>query len=235
VELSEIVPVPGVGRVFRQTLRPGLADASPSGRVRLDGLARWVQDIAYADVNDADVQDESVWVVRRMRIRIERFPRFGEDVRALTFCSGFGRLWAERRVDFESDAGRVEVTGVWVHLNPRSGLPAALPKSFDRLWAESAQGRKVKARLRHPNPDGDELPTPWFFRRSDADVADHVNNAAYWEPVEEHLGEPESLDAEIEFREPAQPGPARVLRGRDGTSWITAENGRVHASVVFAS
>jgi acyl-ACP thioesterase len=62
-----------------------------------------------------------------------------------------------------------------------------------------------------------------------------VNNAAYWEPVEEHLGEPESLDAEIEFREPAQPGPARVLRGRDGTSWITAEDGRVHASVVFAS
>jgi acyl-ACP thioesterase len=234
VELSEIVPVPDVGRIFRRELRPGLADAAPSGRVRLDGLARWVQDIAYADVDDAQVADESVWVVRRMRFRVERFPRFGEDVEALTFCSGYGRLWAERRVDFRSESGRVEITGVWVHLNPRSGLPAPLPESFDRLWAESAQGRKVKARLRHPNPAGDEAASEWFFRRSDVDIAQHINNAAYWAPIEEVLGDPDAMDAEIEFREPAQPGPARILVG-DGIRWITAEDGRVHASVVFGN
>jgi acyl-ACP thioesterase len=91
VELSEIVPVPEVGRVFEQAMRPGLADATPSGRVRLDALARWVQDIAYADVEDAEVVGDSVWVVRRMRIRVERFPRFGETVRGRTFCSCFGR------------------------------------------------------------------------------------------------------------------------------------------------
>jgi acyl-ACP thioesterase len=232
VELSEIVPVPEVGRVFRRTIRPGLADAAPSGRIRLDGLARWVQDLAYADVDDAQVADESVWVVRRMRIRVERFPRFGEDVQALTFCSGYGRLWAERRVDFESDSGRVEVTGVWVHVNPATRLPAPLPESFDRLWAESAQGRKVKARLRHPNPAGDERVGDWFFRRSDADIAEHVNNAAYWEPIEETLGDPAAYDAEIEFREPAQPGNARILNG-DRVTWIAAEDGRVHASVVL--
>jgi acyl-ACP thioesterase len=233
VELSEIVPVPAVGRIFRHALRPGLADSAPSGRVRLDGLARWVQDIAYADVEDAGVEDESVWVVRRMRFRVEGFPRFGEDVESLTFCSGYGRLWAERRVDFHSASGRVEVTSVWVHIDPRRQLPAPLPESFDRLWAESAQGRKVKARLRHPNPSGDESAREWFFRRSDADVADHVNNAAYWEAIEETLGEPEQLDAEIEFREPAQPGPVRVLSGTDGVTWITATDDRVHASVVF--
>jgi acyl-ACP thioesterase len=233
VELSEIVPLPEVGRIFRRTLRPGLADAAPSGRIRLDGLARWVQDTAYADVEDAGVANESVWVVRRMRIRVERFPRFGEDVQALTFCSGFGRLWAERRVDFESTSGHVEVTGVWVHVNPATALPAALPESFDRLWAEAAQGRKVKARLRHPNPSGDESASDWFFRRSDADIAAHVNNAAYWEPIEETLGDPDALDTEIEYREPAQPGPARVLRGADGATWIAATDGRVHASVLF--
>ena len=233
MELSEIVPVPSVGRIFEQTLHPGLADAAPSGRIRLDGLARWVQDIAYADVEDAGVEDESAWVVRRMRVRVERFPRFGETVRALTFCSGFARLWAERRVNFESDSGRVEITSVWVHLDPRKRLPAPLPESFDRYWAESAQGRKVKARLRHPNPSGDEPASHWFFRQADADVADHVNNAAYWEAIEETLGDPGSVDAEIEFREPAQPGDARILRAPDGTVWVTAADGRVHASVVF--
>src|SRR4051812_10914991 len=53
VELSEIVPVPDVGRIFERPLRPGLADAASSGRVRLDAIARWVQDLAYADVEDA--------------------------------------------------------------------------------------------------------------------------------------------------------------------------------------
>jgi acyl-ACP thioesterase len=233
VELSEIVPLPPAGRVFEQALRPGLADAAPGGRVRLDGIARWVQDIAYADVEDAGVVGMSAWVVRRMRIRVERFPRFGEPVRALTFCSGVGRLWAERRVDFDSDSGRVEVTGVWVHLSPQSRLPVPLPQAFDDIYAESAQGRRVKARLRHPNPTGEEAATRWFFRRSDADLADHVNNAAYWEPIEEQLTDPESFDAEIEFREPAQPGDVLVLRGADGSAWIAAQDGRVHASVVF--
>lgn len=232
-ELNEIVPLPPVGRVFEQTLRPGLADATPSGRVRLDALARWVQDLAFADVEDADVLHESAWVVRRMRIRVERFPRWGERVRARTFCSGAGRLWAERRVDFDSDSGHVEIAGIWVHLNPESRLPTPLPESFDRVYAESAQGRKVKARLRHPNPTGDEPATPWFFRQADADLADHVNNAAYWEPVEEELGDVAAIDAEIEFREPAQPGTAVILRG-DGCLWITADDGRVHASVLFA-
>ena len=171
-----------------------------------------------------------------MRIRVERFPRFAEPVHGLTFCSGYGRLWAERRVIFESDSARVDVSGVWVHLNPRSRLPAPLPESFERLYAESAQGRRVKARLRHPNPSGDEHRIAWFFRATDADVAAHVNNAAYWEPLEELLAgasEPEAFDAEIEFREPAQPGPALLLQGANGALWITSEDGRVHASLAF--
>src|SRR5438270_3406685 len=93
----ELVPVPADGRVFSESVRPGLADCSPSGRVRLDALARWLQDVAYADVDDAGVASHAVWVVRRARIRVQRFPQFGERVELATFCSGIGRAWAERR------------------------------------------------------------------------------------------------------------------------------------------
>jgi acyl-ACP thioesterase len=110
-----------------------------------------------------------------------------------------------------------------------------LPEYFEGLYAPSAQGRKIKARLHHPGPP-DGVPTnPWRFRASDADLADHVNNAAYWEPLEEELAagtEPASLDAEIEFREPAQPGDAAIVRG-DGALWIAAPDGTVHASIAF--
>jgi acyl-ACP thioesterase len=110
-----------------------------------------------------------------------------------------------------------------------------LPEYFEGLYAPSAQGRKIKARLHHPGPPDDAPTNPWRFRASDADLADHVNNAAYWEPLEEELAagtEPASLDAEIEFREPAQPGDATVARG-DGALWIAAPDGTVHASIAF--
>jgi acyl-ACP thioesterase len=35
-------------------------------------------------------------VVRRLRIKVEHFPRFGEDLELRTFCTGIGRFSAER-------------------------------------------------------------------------------------------------------------------------------------------
>ena len=86
-------------RAFSQPRRPGFADCAPSGRVRLDALACWLQDVAYGDVQDAGMDEAAVWVVRRTRIRVNRFPRFGERFDLTTFCSGIGRMWAERRTD----------------------------------------------------------------------------------------------------------------------------------------
>ena len=238
MDFTEIVPLPGVGRLFEQSLRPRLDDAAPSGRVRMDAIARWVQELAYADIEDAGVADQSAWVVRRMRILVERFPRFGDHLRGVTFCSGFSRLWAERRTRFEGGGAVVEVASLWVHLDPETLRPVPLPESFDSLYAPAAQGRRIKARLHHPGPPDGAASTPWRFRATDADIADHVNNAAYWEPLEEELAasdtEPDSLDAEIEFREPAQPGDAAVARG-DGALWIAAPDGTVHASIAFRS
>ena len=96
---DELAPRHPEGRAFTQTRLPGFADCAPSGRVRLDALACWLQDVAYADVADAGLERAAVWVVRRTRMRVNRFPRFGERFELTTYCSGFGRMWAERRTD----------------------------------------------------------------------------------------------------------------------------------------
>jgi acyl-ACP thioesterase len=43
----------------------------------------------------------------------------------------------------------------------------------------------VKARLVHPEPGADADRRSWAVRHTDLDVLNHVNNAAYWEAVEE--------------------------------------------------
>jgi acyl-ACP thioesterase len=67
-------------------------------------------------------------------------------------------------------------------------------------------------------------------------VAGHVNNAAYWQPLEEELlggKDPDGIDVEMEFRNPAQPGEKLVL-GDGERRWIVAGDGNIHASAVLS-
>lgn len=241
VIVSELVARPERGRIFSETARPGLADCAPSGRVRLDALARFTQDIAYADAVDAGLSEAARWVVRRTRIRVERFPRFGQPLVMTTFCSGLGRMWAERRTTIVADDGggedgRVEVVSLWVHLDPASGRPTPLHDDELGMWGESTGGRKVTARLHHPAADGTEDRSPWRFRGTECDLAGHINNAAYFQPLEEELiedGELSSIDVEIEYRSPGQPGDAVVVRN-GACRWIVSPRGETYASLLVA-
>jgi acyl-ACP thioesterase len=232
---SELVPEPSAGRVFERELRPGIADVSRSGRARLDAIARWLQDAAYADLVDAGFEGRGAWIVRRTRLRVEAFPRFGDDLTLRTFCSGIGRFSAERRTDVTSAGGaRVQAVALWICLDPEAGRPMRFPEDFVAAYAPSANGRDANVRLRHPDPPPDAGREPWRFRAIEVDAAGHVNNSHYWVPLEEDLAagpEPEVIDAEVEYRDPAQPGEVVVLRqGR--SRWIASPAGELHASVL---
>ena len=232
------VTLPTAGRVFRHRDRVTLADVSPAGRARLDALARWLQDAAYDDSRDSGLDDSGVWIVRRLALRVRRFPRLLDEIEIATFCSGVGPLWAERS-SLVMSAGEVAVEAVslWVHLRPGSPRPQPLPTGFDAVYGRSAMGRRVRARLRHPpEPPAGAAARPWRFRGADLDLAGHVNNAAYWEALEDELvaREPAAgLAAEIEHRAPAGPGEATVLA--DGPMrWIAAPDGIVVATLSAA-
>jgi acyl-ACP thioesterase len=230
---------PGI-RIFGQDRRPGFADCAPSGRMRLDALACWLQDVAYADVEDAGLHDVAVWVVRRTRIRVNRFPRFGERFSVTTFCSGIGRMWAERRTDIRSavyaeSVPDVQAVSLWVHLDPEHWRPSPLTETELSTYTAMQPPRRVTARLRHPGPDGGDDHGGWTFRATECDIADHVNNAAYWAPLEDELvrrDDPQSLDVEIEYRTPAQPGPKRLL-GDGPMRWILGDEDELHASILL--
>ncbi len=239
---AEFVAPPEDGRVYSHELSPGFADTAPSGRVRLDAVARWLQDVAYADVADAGIERAAVWVVRRSRIAVGEFPRFGERFSLATFCSGLGRMWAERRTNvirLGEQRPCVEAVSLWVHLDPGTWRPTAVTPGELEVYGGAAGGRRVTARLRHPAPvtpvNGDSR-SQWTFRAIDCDLADHVNNAAFWQPLEEELlagAEPDRIDAEIEYRTPAQPGIVEVVR--DGAKrWLIDREGETLASIIVA-
>jgi acyl-ACP thioesterase len=229
-----LVPPPPRGRVYTHSANVGIGDAVPAGRARLDAIGRWLQDAAYLDVVDAGLDDRGSWVVRRMRMNVERFPRFGEPLELRTFCSGASPLAAERRTTITSAQGLVEAVATWVFLDNDSGRPKRLGPEFETVYGESADGRRAQTRLRHGPPTAGADRVAWRFRAADLDVAAHVNNAAYWAVAEELMAtapDPAGVDVEIEFREPAQAGDALVERD-GGSLWISSERGTLHASIV---
>ena len=72
--MTTMVPLPDVGRRFSPCRRVRLGDASPGGRLRLDAVARYLQDVANDDAEDAGLANPASWVVRRTTIEVRPRP-----------------------------------------------------------------------------------------------------------------------------------------------------------------
>ncbi len=153
-------------------------------------------------------------MVRRLRIRVERFPRFGEDLVVRTFCSGIGRFSAERRTTVAADGGSalVEAVALWICLEPESLRPMRFPPDFVEVYAKSAAGRDANVRLRHPEPPEGAERSSWIFRAVDIDAAGHVNNSHYWAVLEEEPAAEAAAEAVAAEARPTTPGRDESLK-----------------------
>lgn len=205
---TELLPIPRTGRVFTAERTVRLGDVDGRGELRLDAIARYLQDVASDDALDAGLPNAMGWLVRRTMIRVDAPATLNQSVTATTFCTGSGRSWAERRTSLSgADGGRIEAVSLWVQVDVESGRPSRLGDEFHARYGEAAAGRVVSSKLRLPRPPTGAATRPWAFRETDLDPFAHVNNAAQWAFVESALVEPG-----ISGPEPGDAGPDRSRR-----------------------
>ena len=205
---SKFVDRPTIGRVVTTTRPVRLGDVDTRARLRLDAVARYLQDIATDDATDAELDDAFGWVVRRTMIEVHRAAGLGEHLELATFCAGTGRSWAERRTSIIGERGAaIEAVSLWIRIEPASGRPTGLGDDFVAAYGAAAAGRRVSSRLQLPDPPPGAHRRPWELRRVDLDPLGHVNNAAQWAIVEEILPADESRRglAEVEHRAAVDP------------------------------
>lgn len=214
--MEELCPRPASGRTFTTSYRVRLSDMDARGRVRLDAVARYLQDAATDDVEETGWgAPDHLWVLRSIRIDIVQPLLEDRSVGITTWGSGFAALAAARRWSVSGDrGGAIEVDSVWIHLGP-DARPARIGEGFDD-YREAAQGRSASTRLTLPDPPQDAHRSPWPLRVTDLDLMGHVNNAAYWKAIEDRIrsSEPDlrrPSRSRLDFRQPIDLGDALEL------------------------
>jgi len=208
--------------------------------MELDAIARFLQDVGNDDTDDAGMAELGLaWVARRMTIEVTSAPVPRELVDMVTWCSGTGKRWAERRTSMRSPSGgRVEAATVWVHLDPHTGRPIPWGDEFAAIYLEATGGRRVDVKLRHAKTPPDGAGRPWRFRTTDMDGFGHVNNAAYLAIAEEFLSVAPPCRIEVEWRAPSTAGEElTVYRDQldDGEQlWVVGPDDTLRATLVMS-
>lgn len=224
VPATELLPRPAVGRIFTLASKVRLGDVDRNGTLRLDATARFLQDAATDDAAQAKLDRRLGWLVRRTKIVTSEPARLGETVEVSTWCTGIGPAWAERRSQIVGERGAmIDAVSLWVQIDIGTGRPARVGADFVDAYGRAADGRTVSARLSIDPPDRADRSPVWTARRTDIDPFGHVNNAATWSFVEEHLdlGDRRGT-AELEYLAPIEHGDPFTVLIQDGEATVSS-------------
>lgn len=193
--IPAVLPEPPTeGAPFEAGWPVRVADTSPDLRLRLDAVARYLQDIGFEHLDAVEDGEAHLgWVVRRTVIDVLKPIEIGERVTLRRWCSALSNRWCNMRVQVSGSlGGLIETEAFLIHFGTESGVPARMSDRFMApMLATTTEHRlRWKAALTDPMPPATEPGVqshPFPLRVADIDLLDHVNNAVYLSAVEEVL------------------------------------------------
>jgi len=192
--------------IFKGEFKIASYDLNPAGQARLTTMANFFQEMAYHHANelglgyDAMKSRKHIWVLSRMRIRMDRYPMWNERIHVETWPSGAEKLFALR--DFRVLDSRGEVLGrastAWLILDLDSHRlirPVEIIEQFKLIIHEMRMFESPLDKITIPGESG-------FMNRhtvvfSDLDIVGHVNNVRYMEWCIDADTSAENADREI--------------------------------------
>lgn len=162
---------------------------------------------------DRLAEDHNLWVLSRIAIEMNRYPRLHEEYALTTWIEDYNRHFSERNFAITSASG--EILGyartIWVAINIHTRRPADLTAIEHLRGTVSTRPCPIAKQGKIRPVAEPQAVDSYTFRVSDIDVNRHVNSARYVEIILNQLSL-EEYDThlltrfEIEYRREARYG-----------------------------
>ena len=169
-------------------------ECGPDGVATIASVCNWLQEaaslnaeaMAFSKSNFEAAGENISWVLTRLKVRMSRFPKWGETVSILTFPRGGRRIVAYRDFALTGETGEDIgcATSEWMLIDLGSRKIVPIPEGVfaaANTVREPVFGDEPPAKLRWDcrEPVTDAL--VFRARRGDIDLNGHVNNVHYVE------------------------------------------------------
>jgi acyl-ACP thioesterase len=221
---------------WTETRRIRASDLTPDGTASVLALATYFQEAAghHADELGVSMQellaDDKAWVLARLRLEIDRLPRWEDEIVLETWPSGLDGLFATREVLFLDEDGHAfgRGTSAWLVIDTERRRPLRPPSVLYNLDVPDRPAPLEQTDGDLAAPSRVDRERTFLVRYHDLDLNRHVNNVRYLEWALETLP-PEVLDdrrctglalqfeAETTFGDPVR-----------ATAELREEEGRLH-------
>jgi acyl-ACP thioesterase len=172
--------------IWKERFRVRSYEVEPDGRLRIVVLARMLQEAAWQHAHRLGkgfAERESgalFWVLSRLRVRMDRYPRWGDEFTIRTWPVGTDRLLAIREFVLDDDQGTLgRVASGWLVVDGTTGRPVRPEKLVGDLHVSASEfdGDLLKLGALADIEPG-EVQAVQFH---DIDQYRHANNTAYLE------------------------------------------------------
>jgi medium-chain acyl-[acyl-carrier-protein] hydrolase len=146
--------------------------------------------VGYSDL----VKHQHFWVLSRLSIQMDEYPRWGDRIKIRTWLTGIGRLFALRNFSIANSKGDILGTAksAWLVLDLKSRRPRRIEPIFQHIrdLFDSLPPAEEPEKL--ASPVQAKMEKSFTVRYSDIDMHHHVNNTKYVEwtldsyPFERH-------------------------------------------------
>jgi medium-chain acyl-[acyl-carrier-protein] hydrolase len=162
-------------------------DSDFTGRLALSSLFERFQDIAglhatHLNVGFDELRESGVaWMLSRIKLNIERLPKWGETVTLRTWPKGVDRLFALRDFRLTSDSGSILAlaTTCWLLVDLEKGRPRRIESLNVDLQFPGAEQAINEIPDKITAPQSLVQAYERSILASELDVNEHVNNAHY--------------------------------------------------------
>jgi acyl-ACP thioesterase len=222
-------PRPEAGYVYRTAWRVATGDIGADLTLRLDGVARYIQEVGAENLVDAgEAEEHPHWLVQRTVIDVIEPVEFPNELSFSRWCSALSSRWCTMRVDLVgSDGGRIETEGFWIAINAKTLTPQRVSDTLIERFASTTDVHRLRWSPWLENLADVDESAPFALRRTDIDLFEHVTNTAYWHAVHEVMAAaPEVCTppyrAVVEYRKPIKYGEnVTIAWARNGPEPVT--------------